>query len=180
MKSLILYWSSGGNTQKVANTIESVLTEKNRSVDVLKITDDLVVDLYDYDLVFFGAPSYHWIPPVPVQQFINNTMNRYRGGVRPVGAPRKSGKFGVVFCTFGGIHTGIKEGYVAGKYMAQFFEHIGFLVLDEWYTPGKFQGWEEGSKFGKLGDISNRPDENDLTVIRNNVSELLQGLDFLK
>ena len=64
--------------------------------------------------------------------------------------------------------------------MAQFFEHIGFLVLDEWYTPGKFQGWEEGSKFGKLGDIFNRPDETDLTVIRNSASELLQGLDFLK
>lgn len=180
MKSLILYWSSGGNTQKVADAIKSVLTEKGVRVDMVKITEDLVIDLYDYELVFFGAPSYQWIPPVPVQKFIKNTMNRYRGGVRPIGAPKKSGKFGVVFCTFGGIHTGVKEGYVAGKYMAQFFEHIGFFVLDEWYTPGKFQGWEEGSRLGKLGDISNRPDENDLTVIRNSTKELLQGLEFLK
>lgn len=180
MKSLILYWSAGGNTQKVAETIKATLIEADVPVDIVKITEDLNVELYDYDLVFFGAPSYQWIPPVAVQKFIKNTMDRYRGGVRPIGAPKKSGKFGVVFCTFGGIHTGVKEGYVAGKYMAQFFEHVGFFVLDEWYTPGKFQGWEDGSKCGKMGDISNRPDQNDLNVIKNNTRELLQGLDFLK
>lgn len=180
MKSLILYWSSGGNTKKVADTIKSVLTEKNIPVNMMKITEDLEVNLHDYDLVFFGAPSYQWIPPVPVQKFIRKTMDQYRGGVRPIGAPKRSGKFGVVFCTFGGIHTGVKEGYVAGKYMAQFFEHIGFFVLDEWYTPGKFQGWDEGSRLGRLGDISNRPDANDLAAIRNSASDLLQGLEFLK
>ena len=180
MKSLILYWSSGGNTKKVADTILSVLEEANISVDIERITEDLQTDLYEYDLVFFGAPSYQWIPPIEVQKYIKNTINRYRKGVRPVGAARKSCKFGVVFCTYGGIHTGIKEGNVAGKYMGQFFEHIGFLVLDEWYTPGKFQGWEEGSKNGKLGDIRNRPDETDLAIIRTNTTEILQGLNFIR
>lgn len=74
----------------------------------------------------------------------------------------------------------MKEGVVAGKYLGQFLEHVGFLVLDEWYTPGKFQGWEEGSKNGKLGDIRNRPDEADLAIIRSNTIEIIQGLDFLK
>lgn len=180
MKSLILCWSSGGNTQKVANAIKEVLTEKNVPVDMMQITEDLEVNPHDYDLVFFGAPSYQWIPPVPVQKFIKSTMNRYRGGVRPIGGPKKSGKFGVVFCTYCGIHTGFKEGEVCGKYMAQFFEHIGFFVLDEWYTPGAFQGWPEGNHAGKLGDISNRPDSADLTVIKNYTSDLLSGLEFLK
>ena len=179
MKSLILYWSSGGNTKKVADTIYATLVENGVLVDMQDITEDLVVDLYDYDLVFIGSPSYQWIPPVPVQKFIKNTMNRCRGGVRPIGAPKKSGKFGVVFCTFSGVHTGIKEGLVAGKYIAQFFEHTGFFVLDEWYTPGKFQGWEEGCRSGKMGDISHRPDAADLAVIRNNAIELLQGLKFM-
>jgi hypothetical protein len=44
-----------------------------------------------------------------------------------------------------------------GKYLAQFLEHMGFLVLDEWYTVGKFFGWEEGNKFGKLGDTPTGP-----------------------
>lgn len=178
MKSLILYWSAGGNTQKVAEVIKSKLIETNISVDMVKITENLNVELYDYDLIFLGAPSYQWIPPVPVQRFIKNTMERYRGGVRPIGAPKKKGKFGVVFCTFCGIHTGIKEGYVAGKYMAQFFEHIGFYVLDEWYTAGKFHGWNEGNRLGKMGDITDRPDGNDLAIIKNNTQELLQGLNY--
>ncbi|RDU24608.1 flavodoxin family protein [Anaerosacchariphilus polymeriproducens] len=178
MKCLILYWSAGGNTEKIAEEINSVMLEQSISVDLIKITEDLNIDLFDYDLVFLGAPSYQWIPPVPVQKFIKNTMERYRGGIRPIGAPKKSGKFGVVFCTFCGVHTGLKEGNVAGKYMAQFFEHIGIFVLDEWYTPGKFHGWDEGNRFGKMGDISNRPDEKDLTIIRNNTMELLLGLNF--
>jgi flavodoxin len=180
MKSLILYWSSGGNTLKVAEAIQKTLAETGVPVDILKMTEDLNVDLYAYDLVFLGAPSIQWIPPLPVQKFIKNTMDRYRGGVRPIDAPKKSGKFGVVFCTFSGVHTGIKEGQIAGKYMAQFFEHIGFLVLDEWYVPGKFQGWEEGSKYGKLGDITQRPDQMDLKVIENCTQEILQGLEFLR
>lgn len=179
MKCLILYWSNGGNTKKVAETIHSVLQDKKISTTIKSITEDLEIDLYQYDLVFFGAPSYQWIPPVPVQKFIKNTMNRYRKGVRPIGCPRKSGKFGVVFCTYGGIHTGLHEGYVAGKYMGQFFEHIGFFVLDEWYTPGKFQGWNEGSLHGKLGNIIDRPNENDLNIIKSNTLEILQGLHFL-
>lgn len=180
MKSLILYWSAGGNTKKAADEIRSVLEEAEVSVRMEKITGDLEIDLYQYDLVFFGAPSYQWIPPVDVQTYIHRTITRIRKGVRPVGAPRRSGKFGVVFCTYGGIHTGLKEGIVAGKYMAQFFEHIGFMVLDEWYTPGKFQGWEEGSRNGKLGNILERPDQRDLHEIRTGTLEILQSLDFLR
>lgn len=58
MKSLILYWSSGGNTKKVADTIQSVLEEADIAVDTERITEDLPVDLYEYDLVFVGSPSY--------------------------------------------------------------------------------------------------------------------------
>jgi flavodoxin len=176
MKCLILYWSANGNTKKVAETIHSALSKKDLSVDVMAITADLNVDLYEYDLVFMGAGSYQWIPSEPVQKFIKNTMNRYREGKRPIGAPKRRGKFAVVFCTYAGVHTGHGEGYTAGKYMAQFFEHLGFFVLDEWYTVGEFHGWEEGSKYGKLGDITGRPNQQDLDQIFRNTTELIQGL----
>lgn len=179
MKSLILYWSAGGNTKKIAETIRSTLAENGINADFAEIKEDAEIELYDYDLIFFGAPSYQWIPPEPVRKFIKNTMNRYRKGVRPIGAPKHNGKFAVVFCTFSGVHTGYREGYTTGKFMAQFFEHMGFFVLDEWYTPGAFHGWEEGCKSGKLGDISDRPNAQDLTVIRNETSDLLHGLKFM-
>jgi len=180
MKSLILYWSSSGNTLKVANAVKGTLVKNDVPVDCMEINENLDVNICDYDLVFFGAPSIQWIPPVPVQKFIKNAMDKDRKGVRPIGAPKKSGKFSVAFCTYGGVHTGEKEGYTCGKYMAQFLEHMGFFVLDEWYTPGRFQGFDNGSKYGALGDITNRPNEQDLNIIANKTSEILQGLNFLK
>lgn len=181
MKSLILYSSNGGNTLKVAEAIKLALVENNTSVvDFMKITEDLDVNICDYDLVFLGAPSIQWIPTENVQKFIKNAMNKDRKGVRPIGAPKKVGKFSVVFCTYGGIHTGEREGYTAGKYMAQFLEHMVFFVLDEWYTPGRFKGWDEGSKHGQLGNIMDRPNEEDLSIIKNKTAEILQGLSFFK
>lgn len=179
MKSLILYWSDSGNTLKVAEAIKDTLLKNNIETDFMRISENFNVNICNYDLVFLGAPSIQWIPPQGVQKFIKNAMNKDRNGIRPIGAPKKNGKFSVVFCTYGGIHTGEREGYTAGKYMAQFLEHMGFFVLDEWYTPGKFKGWEEGSRYGKLGDIRERPNKEDLLIIKNKTEEILQGLRFL-
>lgn len=179
MKSLILYWTSGGNTLKIAKEIEKTLKTAGAEVDMLAMTESLEVNPLAYDLVFVGAPSYQWIPPLPVQKFMKTTMNRCRGGVRPIKTPKVNCKFSVVFCTFSGIHTGRNEGTTAGEYMGQFLEHLGFFVLDKWYVPGKFQGWEEGSEKGLLGDIRQRPDESDLYYIHKQTESILSGLAFL-
>ena len=175
MKSLVLYWSASGNTKKVAETIAAALTEKNVAVDVMKINETLDVDLYEYDMVFLGAPSYQWVPPEPVLAYFKNTLGRYYGGKRSVQIPENPGKKAVVFCTYSGPHTGVREAIPAGKYMGQFFEHLGFSVLDEWYTVGKFAGWEEGSTCGKMGDISQRPNQQDLDIIFQSTLKLVES-----
>jgi len=48
------------------------------------------------------------------------------------GAPKVPGKNVLIFCTYSGPHTGLREATPVGKYVGQFFEHIGFTVLDEW------------------------------------------------
>ncbi|BAK98671.1 hypothetical protein OBV_14730 [Oscillibacter valericigenes Sjm18-20] len=176
MKSLILYFSASGNTKKVAATIADAVCAAGTQPDIVQITEGLEIDFDAYDLVFLGAPSIQWIPPEPVCKYLKAEMDRARHGVRPIGAPRKPGKFGVVFCTFSGVHTGLNEGLVAGKYLGQFFEHMGFWVLDEWYVPGRFRGWEEGSRVGKLGDISNRPNAEDLRGVAIRTAEVMQTL----
>ncbi len=105
-----------------------------------------------------------------------NRKNILQEGLREVRSPKKPNKYAVVFCTYAGVHTGIKEAYTAGKYMSQFFEHLGLYVLDEWYVVGKFHGWEGGTKYGKLGDISNRPNQQDLDVVYQETLDLLKGL----
>lgn len=177
MKSLIIYWSAGGNTKKVADSIEKALLEKNIEVDIMKITEMLDVDLFQYDLVFLGSPSYQFLPPENVIKYIKKNLGRYgKVGVRELRAPKKPNKYAVVFCTYSGVHTGIKEAYTAGKYIAQFFEHLGFLVFNEWYIVGKFHGREEVNKYGKLGDISDRPNKQDLDIIYQETIDLLKGL----
>ena len=57
-KALIIYWSAGGNTEKVAYAIRDGLSEAGLSVTTLKTRGEELVDYYDYDLVCLGFPIY--------------------------------------------------------------------------------------------------------------------------
>jgi hypothetical protein len=72
-----------------------------------------------------------------------------------------------VFCTYSGPHTGIREAVPAGRYIGQFFEHLGFLVVDEWYVLSEFHGSEENSTLGRMGNIKGLPSEQDLKRIED-------------
>jgi hypothetical protein len=56
--------------------------------------------------------------------------------------------------------------------MCQFFEHIGFTVLDEWYVLSEFHGSLENSTQGRMGDIRGKPKEEDLRKIREEAERL--------
>ena len=100
---------------------------------------------------------------------------RKQGGIK-TGAPKVPGKHALIFCTYSGPHTGINEAIPAGKYAGQFFEHLGFTVLDEWYVVGEFHGSVERSTQGRLGDIRGRPNAEDLEKIRQDTLRLMQQL----
>ena len=59
------------------------------------------------------------------------------GKLKPA-SPRLPDKKAVVYCTYGGAHTGVNEAIPAVKYMAQLFDHLGFMILDEWYFVGEY------------------------------------------
>ena len=174
---LILYWSASGNTEKVANSIKIALEQGGIHPEVKKITETMEEDLYQYDLVFLGTPSYQFLPPEPVLKFIKQKMKLYaeRGDIKP-GAPQVPGKKAVVFCTYSGPHTGIREAIPVGEYLGQFFEHLGFEVTTKWYVIGEFHGRKDLSTQGKLGDIRGRPNREDLAKVENNVRELIKSL----
>lgn len=178
MKALILYWSATGNTEKIANTIESSLAKANVDVKTVKIPDGADIDLFEYDLVCLGTPSYQFLPPEPVINYAKETMKRcHESGAIKLCAPTVPGKYAVIFCTFSGPHTGVNEAIPVAKYLGQFFEHLGFAVKGEWYTVGEFHGREEFSTLGRLGNIKGRPNEDDLAEIEKNVQELLKSID---
>jgi hypothetical protein len=86
------------------------------------------------------------------------------------------GKHVLIFCTYSGPHTGIREALPAGKVAGQYFEHLGIPVIDEWYVVGEFHGREEASTQGRLGDIRGRPNDEDLTAVREQAKALAERL----
>jgi hypothetical protein len=177
MEAIIIYWSKTGNTEKVAQAIEEALEEAGIEVSLKRVEDAGEVDFYGYDLVCVGFPSYQWRPPKPMDAFLNSKLKAYRrqGRVK-VGAPQVPGKHALIFCTYSGPHTGIREAVPAGLYAGQFFEHLGFAVLGEWYVVGEYHGSEEASTQGRLGDIRGRPDEQDLQKVRQDVLSLVDTM----
>ena len=177
LQALIIFWSGTGNTEKVARTIQAALEHRDVKVNTLKVEDAKDTELYDYDLVFLGAPSYMWQPPEPVQQFIKAKMKLHgdRGDIK-LGAPKIPGKRAVVFCTYSGPHTGLREATPVCQYMGQFFEHLGFDLAAEWYVVGEFHGRKDRSTQGRLGDIRGRPNAEDLGQVESDVSQLIESI----
>lgn len=180
MDAIIVYWSKTGNTEKVALAIQEGLEEAGADVSLKRVEDAGDVDFYAYDLVCIGFPSYRWRPPGPINRFLKSKFRVYRNQGRvKVGAPKVPRKNALIFCTYSGPHTGIREAIPAGLYAGQFFEHLGFTVLDEWYVVGEFHGSEEASTRGRSGDIRGRPNKEDLRKVKQDATQLVNAMQEL-
>ena len=177
MNAIIIYWSKTGNTEKVALAIQEGLEGAGADVTLKRVGDAADVDFFAYDLVCIGFPSYQWSPPGPMGKFLKSKFRLYfNQGCVQVGAPIVPGKDVLIFCTYSGPHTGIREAIPAGLYAGQFFEHLGFTVLDEWYVVGEFHGDEEASTMGTLGDIRGRPNKEDLLRVKQDAAQLVNAI----
>ena len=179
--ALVVYYSETANTEKVAHAIRSGLEREGLDVTVKTIAEATEAEFYDYDLVCFGSPVVHSLPPAPVLKFIRRCEKAYRDSddVR-VSSPPILGKSALVFTTYSGPHCGVNEALPAGKYVRQFFEHLGFDVCAEWYEVGEFHGYEELSTKGRLGDIRGRPNADDLAMVELKTMQLVKTLKPLK
>ena len=175
--AVILYGSSTGNTEKVAFAIKDGLEAAGVNVSLMKTTEAKDIDYFDYDLVCVGCPSIQWHPPKQVTEFLLKKFDDYRKQEKiKSGAPKVHGKNALIFCTYSGPHTGLREATPVGLYGCQFFEHIGFTVLDEWYVLSEFHGSLERSTKGRMGDIRGKPTEEELQKIRKDAKKLASKL----
>ena len=176
MRILNLYHSQTGNTEKIALRIADTATRLGHTVDTLAAAKELEVDLLGYDFFFVGSGVYQWLPGKPLLDFLRAARQRYSqaGHISPC-SPRLTGKRAVVYCTYGGVHTGINEAVPAVKFCGQLFDHLGITVLEEWYYIGDFkdEAFKKHNTGGRFGDISGRPDERDLQEISGRVRATL-------
>ncbi|MFH1031855.1 MAG: flavodoxin domain-containing protein [Chloroflexota bacterium] len=177
MDAMIIYWSKTGNTEKVALAIQDGLKESGVNVFLKKVEEAGDVDFFSFDLVCIGFPSYQWRLPKPMDEFLNSRFAEYRkqGRVK-VAAPVVPGKNALIFCTYSGPHTGIREATPAVLIAGQFFEHLGFKILGEWCVVGEFHGIDDASTKGRLGDIRGRPNRDDLDKIKRDVISLVGAI----
>lgn len=175
-KAIVLFWTKNGNTEKVARRILKTLEDAGMDVKIERITKDLIVEYFDYNLVFLGAPVYENLAPKPVLNFLHR--NRRRLGVELLpSAPEVPGIAGIPFCTYGGGHTGYNEAEPMLKHIGQYFEHEGIRVVDYIAVPGVFPEADEAyNTKGRFGDIRLRPDEHDLAEVDGRVKGILRRL----
>lgn len=177
MKVLNLYFSATGNTEKVAKQIEKALCEHGLEVDSFKVTnDEIEADILAYDLVFVGSGVYTWLPGKPMLELYAKFREKYvrEGEIKPA-SPRRQGRKAVVYCSYGGAHTGANEAVPAVKYMSQLFDHLGYEVIAEWYFVGEYHGkLQPHSITGRLGNIEGRPNEADLREVSEKVAGILK------
>jgi flavorubredoxin len=168
--ALIIYSSTTGNTAKVANAIKEGLVDSGFQVSIIKPSEARDVDFFNFDLVCIGSPSIQWHPAKLIDDFLKEKFAVYRKEGRiKVSAPKVADKRALIFITYSGPHTGIDEALPAGKYIRQFFEHLGFEVVDEWYVLSEFVFSLENSTNGRMGDIRGKPTIDDLKKIRMDV-----------
>lgn len=176
-KALMVYWSATGNTEKVAIAIKKGLEAADVKVTLKKPAEAAEIDYFDYDLVCVGSPSLQWHIPKPLDDFLKAKLAKYRqqGKIKPI-APKIPGKYALIFCTYSGPHTGLDEATPAGKYICQFFEHLGFTVLDEWYILSELHGNLENSTKGRMGDIRGKPTIQELAKIKKDAEAITAKL----
>ena len=112
MKSLVVYYSYSGNTEKVAKILVDFLKDKDFMVDTLRLkpknergsfflqclealrgkravlSGDLNFDLAGYDLVCIGSPVWAFSPTPAVNTYLDKLLNA-------------AGKDAIVFTTYG-------------------------------------------------------------------------------
>jgi flavodoxin len=178
MNVLNLYFSSTGNTEKVARKIEETVQELGHKVNTLRITKkDMEIDILDYDFVFVGSGVYQQLPGKPLVELFRELIQAYiKKGEIKLASPRRPNAKTVVYCTYGGAHTGINEAIPAVKYMGQLLDHLGYTIVGEWYQVGEYkpEKYREHSIAGRLGDIRGRPNEEDFRDIVEKVKGVLR------
>ena len=177
MKTLVLYDSKGGNTEKVADRIHRTLAAAGHDSDLVRVAEDTDIDLDLYGIIFMGSPVYAWLPTDTMIGFVKKKMKAYQDAGRIVPAsPLIKDRFFVCFCTYSGTHIGEDEAIPATKWLGSFAGHIGYLVLDAWHIVGQFRNRDDLNKNGRLGNIQGRPNRQDLEDVENRVKGLLAWL----
>ncbi len=176
MKILNFYASVGGNTERVAQRIGPVAADLGHEVETIAFKQGTEVDFLAYDFVFIGSGVYGGLPQGDLLAYLRSCMKSYKkaGHIKP-GCPRIS-KTVVTYCTYSGNYTGDAEAITTNRVLYTLFDRLGFYQAASWQVIGAYlpENMQQMNINGRLGDIRNRPNENDLKEIEEKVKGILK------
>ncbi|MCX8082017.1 MAG: NAD(P)H-dependent oxidoreductase [bacterium] len=73
-KVLIIYYSSTGNTRKMAHLIEEGVKEEDVDVEVKNVENAEIKDLLSVDGIIIGSPTYYGTMAAPVKEFLDESV----------------------------------------------------------------------------------------------------------
>lgn len=147
MKTIVIYFSQTGSTQKIAEAIHKGITAAGFQCDIARMKDVSPEKLVKYDLIGLGSPVFSYREPLNVNLFVKRM-------------PSLKGKHCFMFCTHGtvlGAYFNSLGGVLAKKGLAivGFQDWFGSVpmqpVPSPYYTDGHPDDVElqEAADFGK-------------------------------
>jgi NAD(P)H dehydrogenase (quinone) len=98
-KALLVYFSHGGNTRKMAEALKKAVEAGGVTVDMKKVADCDPASMKDYDGVLLGSPCYFGVMAADMKSFIDRSIILFGKG-------ELTGKPAGVFASTGGIGGG--------------------------------------------------------------------------
>lgn len=139
MKCIVIYFSTTGNTEKVAKAIQTGVKQAAGHCDIVKIKEANPRRLHEYDLIGLGCPIFGFVETLNVRDFIKDM--RFVGG-----------KHAFPFATHGTV----------GEYffpsIVPRMKHRGLTVIGMWDCYGTVYMGGRGENSPTAG----HPDEIDL------------------
>lgn len=97
MKVVVIYYSRGGTTKKMAQIINSQLQAEGINSKAVSVSEISFQELLDYDGVIIGSPTYYGTLAAPIKQFIDESVALHT---------KLDGKFGAAFSSAANVAGG--------------------------------------------------------------------------
>jgi NAD(P)H dehydrogenase (quinone) len=140
MKTVVIYYSRGGTTKKMAEIIAEELKSKKVSTDIFSVEDISADKLLDYDGIVVGGPTYYGTLPYQIKKLFDDSV-KFHG--------KLDGKVGMAFSSSANIAGGNETTVLS--------------ILEAMLIHGMvIQGDHKGDHYGPVavGSVDKRCEEN--------------------
>lgn len=76
-KGIVIYHSRSGNTKAMADIIAKAMNDENLQTDCKPVSDVSPDDIFSYDAIVFGSPTYYGQMAAPIKQLIDDLVSRH-------------------------------------------------------------------------------------------------------